>query len=91
MPDVLLWNRETDAIWIIEAVTSDGEVDDHKVSMVNAFAAKHDKRGVGFTTAYPTWRLAAQRQGAKKNLALGTYVWIREDASKQFKAEAFPT
>ena len=30
MPDVLLWNRKTDRLWVIEAVTSDGEVDQHK-------------------------------------------------------------
>lgn len=90
MPDVLLWNRTTDAIWVIEAVTSDGEVDDHKVRQVTAFARKHGKKDVGFTTAYPTWKVAAQRQGANKNLAVGTFVWIREDASKQFRAETFP-
>ncbi|HVV02384.1 MAG TPA: BsuBI/PstI family type II restriction endonuclease, partial [Verrucomicrobiae bacterium] len=26
IPDVLLWNRTTDELWVIEAVTSDGEV-----------------------------------------------------------------
>ncbi|MGE0142107.1 MAG: BsuBI/PstI family type II restriction endonuclease [Planctomycetota bacterium] len=90
MPDVLLWNRQTDSVWIIEAVTSDGEVDDHKVNQVSAFAAKHGKKCVGFTTAYPTWKVAAARQGKHKNLAVGSYVWIREDASKQFLAESFP-
>ena len=32
MPDALLWNKETDALWVIEAVCSDGEVDLHKVA-----------------------------------------------------------
>ncbi len=91
MPDVLLWNKMTNAIWIIEAVTSDGEVDDHKVRQVRAFAEKHSKKDVGFTTAYPTWKIASQRQGTHKNIAVGTFVWIREDASKQFFAESFPT
>lgn len=89
MPDVLLWNRRTDALWVIEAVTSDGEVDHHKVAQVRAFAKRNGKEEVGFTTAYPTWKLAAQRQGKHKNIAPGTYIWIREDAAKQFLAESF--
>jgi hypothetical protein len=91
MPDVLLWNPKTDALWVIEAVTSDGEVDNHKVAQLTAFAKKHGKKIIDFTTAYPTWKVAAQRQGAHKNLAVGTFVWIREDASKQFRAETFPS
>jgi hypothetical protein len=89
MPDVLLWNRETDALWVIEAVTSDGEVDHHKVVQVRAFAERNGKETVGFTTAYPTWKVAAQRQGKHKNIAPGTYIWFREDAAKHFLAESF--
>lgn len=89
MPDVLLWNRATDAIWVIEAVISDGEVDKHKVDHVHAFAERNGKTQVGFTTAYPTWKSAAQRQGKHKNIAPGTYIWIREDAAKHFLAETF--
>lgn len=91
MPDVLLWNPATDALWVIEAVTSDGEVDQYKADRLRAFAQRHGKSSIGFTTAYATWKAAAQRQGAHKNLAVGTYVWIREDASKQFLAGSFPT
>ena len=89
MPDVLLWNRETDALWVIEAVTSDGEVDHHKVDQIHAFAERNGKKTGGFTTAYPTWKVAAQRQGKHKNIAPGTYIWIREDAAKHFLAESF--
>lgn len=89
MPDVLLWNRKTDALWVIEAVTSDGEVDQYKVDRMQEFVNRNGKSAVGFTTAYPTWKVAAQRQGRHKNIAPGTYIWIREDASKQFRAESF--
>jgi hypothetical protein len=89
MPDAILWNRKTDAVWIIEAVTSDGEVDQHKVDRVMEWAKRHGKTNVGFTTAYPTWKVAAQRQGRHKNIAPGTCIWIREDAAKQFRAESF--
>lgn len=82
MPDVLLWNPTTDMLWVIEAVTSDGEVDIHKKVSMTAFANRHGKSGIGFTTTYPTWKKAAERQSQLKNLADDTYLWIQEDASR---------
>lgn len=82
MPDVLLLNRETNHLWVIEAVTSDGEVDIHKKQSLESFARRNGKSGVGFTTTYLTWKKVASRQSALKNLANGTYLWIREDPSR---------
>jgi len=89
MPDVLLWNKQTDALWVIEAVTSDGEVDLHKFENLTAFAERYAKASIGFTTAYATWKEAAIRQGKFKNIAPGTKIWIQEDGAKQFTVEAF--
>lgn len=89
MPDVLLWNSATDCLWVIEAVTSDGEVDQHKVSSLTALAKRCGKAGIGFTTTYQTWSAVARRQSRYKNIAPGTYIWIQEDPSKQYFAEAF--
>lgn len=89
IPDILLWNAKTDHLWVIEAVTSDGEVDQHKVDQMNSLAKRSGKSGVGFTTAYQTWSTAARRQGKYKNIAPGTYIWIQEDPSKHYLAEAF--
>jgi hypothetical protein len=89
MPDLLLWNPKTDALWVIEAVTSDGEVDLHKVQSLASLAKRCGKKNIGFTTAYATWRDAATRQGKNKNIAPGTYIWIREDGAKQFSVETF--
>jgi hypothetical protein len=89
MPDVLLWNKRTDILWVIEAVTSDGEVDLHKVENLTAFAERYGKKGIGFTTAYTTWKEAAARQGKHKNIAPGTKIWIQEDGAKQLTVEAF--
>lgn len=89
MPDVLLWNRKTDRLWVIEAVVSDGEVDQHKVNSLTALATRSGKAGIDFTTAYQTWIAAARRQGKHKNIAPGTYIWIQEDPSKHYLAEAF--
>jgi hypothetical protein len=89
MPDILLWSKQADALWVIEAVTSDGEVDLHKVQNLKALAKRSGKANIGFTTAYLTWREAASRQGKNKNIAPGTYIWIREDGGKQFSVETF--
>ena len=89
MPDVLLWHKDTNALWVVEAVTSDGEVDLHKVKSLTEFARRHGKEGIGFTTAYATWKDAAARQGKHKNIAPGTRIWIQEDGAKQFTVETF--
>lgn len=89
MPDVLLWNPDTDELWVIEAVTSDGEVDQQKVERLRGLAERHHKKAIHFTTAYASWKAAALRQGKHKNLPDGTYFWVRDDASKHFHVESF--
>lgn len=89
MPDVLLWNPETDWLWVIEAVSSDGEVDHHKVSNLTELARRCGKAGIGFTTTYQTWSVAARRQAKHKNIEPDTYIWIQEDPSKHFLVKAF--
>jgi hypothetical protein len=89
MPDVLLWNKETNQLWVIEAVTSDGEVDLHKVNQLNALARHYGKAGVGFTTAYLSWKDAAARQSIHGNIAVDTYIWIQADPAKHFRVESF--
>jgi len=89
MPDVLLWNAETDHLWVIEAVTSDGEVDYHKVESLTELSVRSGKTGIGFTTTYQTWSTAAKRQGKYKNIEPGTYIWIQEDPSKHYRSETF--
>lgn len=83
MPDVLLWHPDENRLWVIEAVTSDGEVDAHKVKGMLAFAERCGKSGVGFTTAYRTWKEMAARQGKQRNIAVDTFIWVREDPAKQ--------
>lgn len=85
VPDVLLWHRERNELWVVEAVTSDGEVDLHKINQMQALAKRTGKAEVGFTTVYPTWSVAAARQGRYKNIPPETYIWIAEDPSKQLK------
>ncbi len=91
MPDVLLWNSTTGSFWVIEAVTSDGEVDFHKVVQVTALIERSQREAqIGFTTVYRTWRDVATRQGRFKNLAPDTCLWILEDPSREFVVKALP-
>lgn len=89
MPDVLLLNPKTDHLWVIEAVTSDGEVDIHKVTQMEAFAKRNRRAGVGFTTTYKTWKSATARQGTHGNIAVGTYIWIQADPARHMLAQSF--
>jgi hypothetical protein len=89
MPDALLWNPVTDRLWVIEAVTSDGEVDFHKVAQLKELATRCGKAGIDFTTTYRTWKEAAARQTAHGNLAVQTYMWIQADPDKHFRVESF--
>jgi hypothetical protein len=84
MPDLLLFNPTINWLWVIEAVTSDGEVDIHKKNQLTGLAVRSGKSGIGFTTAYMNWKTAATRQQKHKNIAPDTYVWIAKDPSKQF-------
>ena len=85
MPDVLLCHDDYKHLWVVEAVTSDGEVDHHKVDQLTNLANRSGYSAISFTTAYPNWKTAAARQGKHKNIAPGTYMWIAEDPSKHFQ------
>ena len=89
MPDVLLWNGHTDRLWVIEAVTSDGEVDIHKVNQLTAFAKRCGKAGIDFTTAFRTWKDVAARQGTHQNITVGSYIWIQADGAKHLLLKSF--
>lgn len=87
-PDVILVDTNRRSIWFIEAVTSDGEVDEQKVKGCIRIAKRAKLSVAGFTTAYSNWKSAAMRQSRMKNVAPRTYIWILEDAGRQFFVEA---
>lgn len=83
-PDAILYNQEEESLWFIEAVTSDGEADLHKIDGLKAICQNSHKKYGGTTTTYETWKRLAARQQSENNLAIGSYVWIRECPNKQF-------
>lgn len=84
-PDAILINPETDTLWFIEAVTSDGEADIHKVEGLKAICKNSGKNYGGVTTTYETYKRFAARQQSENNIARETYVWILECPDRQFK------
>ena len=84
-PDVILYHPQHETLWFIEAVTSDGEADIHKVEGLKAICKRSGKNYGGTTTTYETWKYFAARQKRENNLAPGTYVWVRECPNKFFR------
>ncbi|MBU3010183.1 hypothetical protein KO506_02090 [Polaribacter vadi] len=83
-PDAIFINPKTKELWFIEAVTSDGEVDEHKMSSLNNICAKSNLNFGGATTTYLNWKDFARRQSSNKNLADKSKVWLFEDPQKEF-------
>jgi hypothetical protein len=84
-PDVLLFDAGARALWCVEAVTSDGEADQHKVDNLRRLCDRSGVTFAGVTTAYRTWRDASRRQSKQKNLAPETCLWIQETGGIQFR------
>ena len=84
-PDAILYNESETSLWFIEAVTSDGEVDNHKYEGLLRICENSGKIFAGCTTTYETWKKLASRQQSENNLSVNSYVWIRETPDKHFK------
>lgn len=89
-PDVILYSKESNSLWFIEAVTSDGEVDETKQNNLSMLCVKNNMNLGGATTTYLDWKSVSKRQQAHKNLAVGSFLWIAEDAGKHFQIRACP-
>lgn len=78
-PDVILINEKQNALWFIEAVTTDGEVDFHKMKGLHNICKNSNMSFGGATTTYQTWKRCAARQHKEHNLCKNSFVWIKED------------
>lgn len=77
-PDVILYNPNDDSLWFIEAVTSDGEVDKHKLKGFKRICANSSKKFGGCTTTYFTFKRYYERQQSQNNISKNSHVWIKE-------------
>lgn len=86
-PDAILVNESSRSVWFVDAVVSDGEIDEFRAGELQRFAESRGYSVAGHTTAYETWQRAAARQARMKNLAVGSTVWIAEDGGKLFAVD----
>lgn len=84
-PDVLLFEPRARKVWCVEAVTSDGEVDEHKVVGLLELCKRSGCELAGVTTAYSSRKDWLRRQGKHQNIALGTYIWTMDDPGVQYR------
>lgn len=82
-PDVILYNEKEEKLAFIEAVTSDGEVDNAKLAGLYKICKDSNKKFGEAVTTYQDYKTYAKRQKSNKNIALNTYIWIEEDPSKR--------
>ena len=83
-PDAILADTAQRVVWFVDAVTSDGEIDEVRRQELGRWARDRRYGVAGYVTAYETWRKMANRQGRMKNLAVDSFVWIAEDGGKLF-------
>jgi hypothetical protein len=87
-PDAILVHNRARALWFIDAVTSDGEIDEPRAKDLRDWAKQRDYEVAGMTTAYANWKRAGSRQASRGNLAIGTTIWIAEDGGKLLRVDS---
>lgn len=78
-PDAILFDDENNAIWFVEAVTSDGEVDEVKHRQFATMCARWGKVYAGATTVYETYEVMTRRRAKGARLAMDTTVLVAEE------------
>lgn len=87
-PDAILVDSRARTLWFVDAVTSDGEIDEPRAKDLRDWAEQRGYKVAGMTTAYVSWKRAGSRQANRGNLATGTTVWIAEDGGKLLRVDS---
>lgn len=87
-PDAILFNPSDRSLWFVDAVISDGEIDEPRAGDLRLWAEARGYRTRGMTTAYESWKRTGSRQSSQANLAIGTTFWIAEDGGKLFEVRS---
>lgn len=87
-PDAILVEDESRSVWFVDAVTSDGEIDQSRGDALVEWADENGWITSGMTTAYLTWNAAGARQHKERNLAIGSSMWVAEDGGKLLTVRA---
>ncbi len=77
-PDAILVRDSDLSLWFIDAVTTDGEIDETRRAELDAWATARGYTVAGYTTAYETSKRTAARQGRMKSCRRYD-IWVAED------------
>lgn len=77
-PDAILYNDASSAVWFVEAVTSDGEIDQVKRAALSVMAERWGVEMAVATTCNTSWQDFLRRKSRGTQIAWDTSVWIAE-------------
>lgn len=72
IPDLVLWNVGTKTLCVVEAVMTEGAIDDRRQRQLDAWLGRFGRRAE-LVTAFPTWKKAARFMDT---LSLRSDVWV---------------
>ena len=78
LPDAILADIKARRLIGVEAVTSDGEFDTHRLDRFNGWARRHGYIVQAAITAYPDCRAFAARQAKHDNIGFGSHIWFMD-------------
>lgn len=78
IPDLVFWNETKGELCIVEAVTTEGMVDDRRKAMLTQWVSRYNPSltQITFVTAFLTWKVAAKFM---PSISKETYVWVQEN------------
>jgi hypothetical protein len=75
-PDLVFWNEDTDTLWIVEAVTTEGIIDTPRKQRLETWVRRGNvSTKIEYVTAFVTWKVAASFMA---NISENTNVWVQE-------------
>lgn len=75
-PDLVFWNDASDALCIVEVVTSEGIINDSRRAVLEKWVHGHRPgMEVMYVTAFVSWKAAAS---FIKDISKNTHVWVQE-------------
>lgn len=75
-PDLIFWNEFTNTLWIVEAVTTEGIIDDPRKKCLEQWVRRGSSDiSIKYVTAFVSWKVAASFMA---KIGTNTKVWVQE-------------
>ena len=75
-PDLIFWTESTNKLWIVEAVTTEGIIDNLRKQRLEAWVRRgNDEVLIQYITAFVSWKVAASFMA---HVGQNTNVWVQE-------------